>query len=897
MMSGGMETAGYWRDCHAASVTYLTIHNLPFTIFQSDTPMVTTFDGARFLDQTRRGELQKHPTLNGIDFLEVVVAPEADNQRVLTIHFLPASSPATSAKLDALLAQLDGRPERCQISGGVRVTAIRVLSAARAGDALSLRVDLPGDFSTYTLTIQSALLDDFFRQIDFSFKAGCPSRFDCRPRPYCPPDLLTGPAIDYMAKDYASFRQALIDLIPTLSPGWSERRSADFAMTMLELLAYVGDQLSYYQDAVANEAYLETARQRISVRRHARLIDYAMHDGLSASTFAHFVVAGGASPTVSGECVIQLLTKPTAIPLDGPAIPPERAAPALAAAEAVFEVLLAEGETLHFSDRLNEIRLYTWGHREVYLPGGATSATLEGDLAFNPSDGVRVEPWRLKAGDFLLFEEVKGPEEGKEADADPTHRQVVRLTAAEARRDDLLGKDLTHVEWDAADALRFPLCVAGLSKHAGVPLTDISVARGNLALAVHGRTLEEWHPRQPPLAGESGVLGVQPGSRPYRFLLQQPGLSQHPAVSGARPSVSALRAATAAGARPGVLRLSEHIPPRVQPNKWSIALPDLLASGRFARDATVESDNLRRGLLRFGDGQFGRLPTRNAFFHVTYRVGVGAAGNIGADSLTHFMSQVIRPGPNDRSLVAAPLSPDIRAVRNPVAAWGGAEPEPMEQVKAIAPAAFQAEQYRAVTEQDYADIAMRHPSVHHATARFRWTGSWRTVFISVDLAQGAALTPEMEASIAAWVARHRLAGYDVEIAPPIYIPLAIDVEACASPGYFSGDVEQALLERLDSRIHADGSRGFFHPDHFTFGQPLYLSQLYAAVASVPGVQSAAITAFARRYDPDPPPQRPITRRNLENGLIAVGALEIVRLDNDPSQPENGILQVNVRGGA
>jgi hypothetical protein len=859
--------------------------------------MVTTFDGARFLDETRRGELQKHPTLNGIDFLEVVVAPEADNQRVLTVHFLPPANPATSAKLDNLLSLLAGHTERCQISGGVRVTTIRVLSAVRAGDALSLRVDLPGDFSIYTLTLQSALLDDFYRQIDFSFKAGCPSRFDCRARPYCPPDSLAGPAIDYMAKDYASFRQALIDLIPTLSPGWSERRSADFAMTMLELLAYVGDQLSYYQDAVANEAYLETARQRISVRRHARLIDYAMHDGLSASTFVHFVSANGASPTVSGECVIQLLTRPTAIPLDGPRIPPERAAPALAAAEAIFEVLLAEGETLHFSDRLNLIRLYTWGHREVYLPAGATSAVLDGDLAFNPADGMRMEPWRLKAGDFLLLEEVKGPEEGVPADADPTHRQVVRLTKAESRRDVLLGKELTYVEWDAADALRFPLCLAALSKRAGVPLSDISVARGNLALAVHGRTVDEWHPRQPPLAGESSGLGVQPGSRPYRFLLRQPSLSQHPVVSGERPSVTALQAATAAGARPGILRLSEHIPPRLQPNKWAIATPDLLASGRFARDATVETDNPGRALLRFGDGQFGRLPTRDAFFHVAYRVGVGAVGNVGADSLTHFMSQVIRPGPNDRSLLAAPLSPDIVAVRNPLSAWGGAEVEPIEQVKAIAPTAFQAQQLRAVTEQDYANVAAQHPSVRSAVARFRWTGSWRTVFISVDLAQGAALTPEVEANIAAWVARHRLAGYDVEIDPPIYVPLSIDLEACAAPGYFAADVEQAILETLDSRVHPDGSLGFFHPDNFSFGQPLYLSKFYAAVASVAGVQSAAVTAFARRNDADPPPQRPITRRDLENGAIAVGPLEILRLDNDPSQPENGILQVKVRGGA
>ena len=50
-------------------------------------------------------------------------------------------------------------------------------------------------------------------------------------------------------------------------------------MTMVELLAYAGDLLHYRLDAVATEAFLDTARLRTSVRRHARLVDYRMHDG------------------------------------------------------------------------------------------------------------------------------------------------------------------------------------------------------------------------------------------------------------------------------------------------------------------------------------------------------------------------------------------------------------------------------------------------------------------------------------------------------------------------------------------------------------------------------------------------------------------------------------------
>src|SRR6185295_756298 len=103
---------------------------------------------------------------------------------------------------------------------------------------------------------------------------------------------------------------------------WTERHEADLGIALIELLAYAGDELSYYQDAVANEAYLETARQRISVRRHAKLIDYRMHDGASARAFVHLTMdvnTTGFLPAGS----IQLLSRIT-VPL-GSALPPHPA--------------------------------------------------------------------------------------------------------------------------------------------------------------------------------------------------------------------------------------------------------------------------------------------------------------------------------------------------------------------------------------------------------------------------------------------------------------------------------------------------------------------------------------------------------------------------------------------
>ena len=111
--------------------------------------------------------------------------------------------------------------------------------------------------------------DPVLSSVEFSFKVDCPRDFDCRPGTSARRSPPTTPEIDYLAKDYASFRRLMLDRLALLVPDWRERNAADLGIALVELLAYVGDHLSYQQDAVATEAYLGTARRRISVRRHA----------------------------------------------------------------------------------------------------------------------------------------------------------------------------------------------------------------------------------------------------------------------------------------------------------------------------------------------------------------------------------------------------------------------------------------------------------------------------------------------------------------------------------------------------------------------------------------------------------------------------------------------------
>ena len=93
----------------------------------------------------------------------------------------------------------------------------------------------------------------------------------------------------YLAKDFESFRRLLLERLTEQSPSWQSRHPADPLMTVVEVLAYAGDQLSYYQDAAATEAYLGTARLRSSVRRHARLLGYRMSPGCGARVWLQVV--------------------------------------------------------------------------------------------------------------------------------------------------------------------------------------------------------------------------------------------------------------------------------------------------------------------------------------------------------------------------------------------------------------------------------------------------------------------------------------------------------------------------------------------------------------------------------------------------------------------------------
>lgn len=830
-------------------------------------------------DKRRRNEVRGRDDINGIDFLEVVDR-DADNedlrQRQLRVHLLNAHSG------DPLTV------ENVRIEGGERVKNIEVTDVnvprddndEEIRDIIIVEADRSGDFSTYSLRLLRSDLDNDTRpphnfdpiltSIEFSFKVECPSEFDCKPKRLCPPEVKIKPQIDYLAKDYSSFRRLMLDRLAVLIPDWRERHAADLGIALVELLAYVGDHLSYEQDAVATEAYLGTARRRISVRRHARLVDYFISDGSNARTWVQIHVRSDVLMTDPDEPVLPKGTQLfTGIPGQSVLLPEDEKI--LAKAKLVFETMYSLDELYRTH---NEIRFHTWSDERCCLPAGATRATLIGHL---PELRARDEAQEID-GDVLVFEERLGPNTGNPSDADPQHRHPVLLTSVRVLdeennplTDPVAGIQITEIEWASEDALPFALCISS-----GVG-EDVSVARGNIVLADHGRTVVEpqWEqvpePRlfYAPKQATDRCDFPEPSQIPIRF---SPRLKEKPVTQAVRSKPGLLTSASAAmqWEQREVLPEITLSTNQAGESVWE-PKQDLLNSEEDSPHFVVEIEANGTAMLRFGDDDRGKRPNAGTRFTPQYRIGNGIAGNIGVDSLVHILNS----------------HDDIDEVRNLTPGKGGAEPESIEDVRQRAPYAFRTQE-RAVTQQDYEKVTERHAGIQQVSATLRWTGSWHTWFLTADRKGGLEVDQDFETEIRNHVERYRMAGYDLEVDGPLFVPMEIEMFVCVKPEHFRSDVKEALLAVFNNQRLADGSLGVFHPDNFTFGQTVYLSPLYAKAQTVPGVASVEVKTFKR--------QREAGLTALDTGKLIMNRLEIPRLDNDRNFPERGIFRLQMGGG-
>lgn len=831
--------------------------------------------------------------LNGFRLVLVSILP--GDQAQLEAHFHNANG------LAAIVAAVAGDPALARgifpITGGVRRRAgaaagqvqVTAVAATAAANVLNLTVAPVGDYSTYRIAAVHPSMDALpaLCEVRFKFRPGCFST-ECAPCAAPGRAAAQPAAIDYLAKDYESFRHTLIAAMSRRVPGWTPSSEADLDQTLIELLSAAGDELSDFQDRVMNEAYLGTSRKRVSLARHARLVDYHIHQGNQASTWLVLELASGSAGNLPAGVVAWA---------GGANRGPDS------------QVFVTRDAVVPVHYLLNAMRLYTWSGAQPALEAGATHA----DLALAETTQVAADTVRdlICNGHVtrLLVEEALNPATGFAAGSDPRKRQLLRLRAcgagmaepgAESIRDPLTGRWLVRVRWLDEDRLRFNYCGLIDCPPPVGRVDGVSLFHGNLVRASHGT------PRRVRFLDPGANLA---GPDDFHYVSTRPG-DDETDEPGANPCCKDSRAGGSPGGGalcrlPDALLAYRDTPPGGEvPPRSTLAVRvaddgivdgwderiSLVQSGSGAEDGdhfVVETDEERVSVIRFGHEGHGRDLPENAIVSCDYQFGEPLAGNVGADTVVHLdRHDVAFPAwaAGERMVFQALLA--SASVWNPFDVSDARAPESAAEVIRIAPEAFRFRQLRAVTLEDYVRRAEEVEGVARAAASYAWTGSWRTVRITLDPRGTSELGAALRDRVAAYLESVRLIGEDLEIRAPRYVPLDVRLAVCASPGFWPQDVAAALREEFSDGFTADGRPAFFNPDRFTFGQPLHASEIAGRAQAVTGVEHVMSLTMKRWNDP----------AAASDAMVGLRPDEIILVEGDPDNAERGFIDIGVFGG-
>ena len=784
---------------------------------------------------------------NGMRLVLVRLNPAVNpTEARLTVHFF------NNNEISNILAAT-GTPAGARvtfpITGGRRVPAGpltgQVQTVAVSGNAadnfMELTVKPIGDYSVYTLQIDHANIDPLFSSIRFKFRPGC-FNADCSPD-WTPASAgPTDPRIDYLNKDYDSFRHTMMAAMMERVPGWRATSEADLDQVLIDLFSAAADELSDFQDRTVQEGYIGTARRRVSLARHARLMDYHIHQGNQASTWIALELA----PAQAGTLAAGSVTVRSGVTDQSPT-----------------SQTFVSRDQQDVDALLNRMGLYTWSDALPSLEKGATTADLK--LSVGGKAAADTVTGLMRSGKVrrLLIQERLNPSTGGPADADKKKRQLLQLldgnAGAATMQDPLTTEFFVRVTWRPEDALLANYC---FNVQCTPKVIDVSQFHGNLLEVFQGevRNLEFDDPQGPITAGA--------------FAYERNEL--HGELCRLPPELLAYRDTPPGGDTPPVSTLEVKVQTTGGTETWE-EKPDLIHSddsNEQGKHYVVETDELGSSVIRFGDGTNGaRLPDL-AQVLVRYQTAFGPDGNVGSDSITRIVTSPPLPLLNQASCW------------NPFDATNGRAPEPVEKIIRRAPERFRFRQLRAVTLADYVRRAEELPEVSRASAVYGWTGSWRTVRIAIDPKGGLKLDDQLRRKLAGHLDAVRLIGEDLEIRPPIFVPVEIHVSLCVAPDYWPQDLRFIIEQEFSTGFTHDGRMAFFHPDAWTFGQALYVSQIFGRLQAIPGVEHILQITMKRWNDP--------TGTIAE--VISAQPNEIILVESDPDHMEEGFIDFDLKVG-
>lgn len=233
--------------------------------------------------------------------------------------------------------------------------------------------------------------------------------------------------------------------------------------------------------------------------------------------------------------------------------------------------------------------------------------------------------------------------------------------------------------------------------------------------------------------------------------------------------------------------------------------------------------------IRFGDGTFGSTLPASSAVRCTYRRGGGVAGNVGAGALSTVV--------NTQRLVDG--TPVDLSVTNASGAAPGFDLESIESIRSLAPANFRAQE-RAVTESDYATMALRVPGVYQARITPTGVNGVVIALVPTGLQDGIRVTQTLINRVVRAIDPVRMATDCVTAKAARLVPVDVHLSVRARRNSRSGAVAEAVRQRFI------GNNGMFTETANMLGRTLWFSDMVGDIESVSSVDNLDVLRYCRR---------------------------------------------------
>lgn len=652
------------------------------------------------------------------------------------------------------------------------------------------------------------------------------------------------PSVDYTSRDYAALREELIIRMKSRIPEWTGNDPADFGLAIIESFAYMGDLVNYYVDRIANESYLLTATQRQSLLNLASMYGYYPKGYVSATTDVTFTNGYGYYSDTGAGIIASDGTCSLVVRNDHPFV--------------VGNLVTIKNSTIPAYNGLYAITSLTEasldpsgdGHNVIsYKPefsitgytltttgsGGSAITTIEfqcnNNLAAGGGQGITVTGVVVAVGGGTDINKT-----WTTVSATPTSFTVQTNagTTIAGTHTWVVGGTVTY-QARSVDATTggtayqygFTIIPAGTQLTTEVVYQDaveqvVFSATNDIAVPYQGSATnqliqgENISYRQEN-AADSTILGDISGE----LLGVSTGVAdQYFPLMNDRVDLTFLEVYVEDVNTYSLWQQVDHL------SDWD-------ANARVYT-AVTDADGIV--YVAFGDGVTGAVPPVDSKIKAVYFTGGGEIGNVGENLLA------INTVPGVTLEQAAALRDTTRMKVTHPAARGGADPESDDSIRYNAPRTLRV-QNRAVTKQDFADLAMGVAGVGKAKAE---SSIWSSVTVYVAPSQSVSSqntspvpTQALLDSVGSYLADRVQIGTTVTVASPKYTPVYVSVLYAIDSNFSATKVKKDVYDAIVNGLSYS---------NVDFGQTFTPGYIEYLCRFVQGVTNVKVTRLSRETD-------------------------------------------------